>query len=186
MISLNLLAEAAAPVTTDGGIIEQIVSRLHVEIDLLIAQTVTFVIVLFLVSKFGLKPLVAILEERKQKIIEIEAQSEAIKGQLADAEAEKAAVISKANENATRIVAEAKTSAERIAETKQAEAESNAAGIVARAEQQAQADKDAATAEIKSHFGKLLASATTAVTGKVLTDDDQSRINEEAATSVKN
>jgi len=186
MISLNLLAESAVHVSEDANLIEQIVTELHLKPELFWPQVATFAVVLFVVSKFGIKPLVAVLEERKQKIIEIEEKSEAIKGQLADAEAEKAAVISKANEDASRIVAEAKTSAEKIAETKQAEAETSAASIVARAEQQAQADKDAATAEIKAHFGKLLASATTAVTGKVLTDEDQSRINEEAATSVKN
>jgi len=180
MISLDLLAAAPA----EAGLVEQIVSSLQVEWPLLVAQICTFVIVLAVVSKFGIGPIVAILEERKKKIEEIEEKSEAIKGQLADAEAEKAAVISKANEDASRIVAEAKTSAETLAESKAAEAETNAAGIVARAEQQAKADKDAAEAEIKAHFGQLLANATTAVTGKVLTDEDQSRINQEAATTV--
>ncbi len=184
MIFSEILAIAETPIAQEVGTLEGILHSLHVHEDLLLGQTITFILVIALISKFGVGPIVAILEERKQKIEEIESKSEAIKTQLADAESEKAAVIAKASEDATRIVAEAKASAEKIAERKAEEAEANAAGIVARAEQQTQADKEAATAEIKAHFGKLLANATTAVTGKVLTADDQSRINEEAASTV--
>ena len=40
-------------------------------------------------------------------------------------------------------------------------------------------------AELKKEFGRLIASTTASVTGKVLNDDDKKRINEEALASVE-
>ena len=40
-------------------------------------------------------------------------------------------------------------------------------------------------ADLKKEFGRLVASTTAQVTGKVLTDDDQKRINEEALAKVE-
>ena len=40
-------------------------------------------------------------------------------------------------------------------------------------------------ADLKKQFGRLVASTTAQVTGKVLTDDDQKRINEEALAKVE-
>jgi len=39
--------------------------------------------------------------------------------------------------------------------------------------------------ELKKEFGRLVTNTTANVTGKVLTDDDQKRINEEALASVE-
>jgi len=41
------------------------------------------------------------------------------------------------------------------------------------------------TAELKKEFGRLVTATTATVTGKVLNDDDQKRINEEALSSVE-
>ncbi len=40
------------------------------------------------------------------------------------------------------------------------------------------------TAELRKEFGRLVTATTAQVTGKVLTDDDQRRINEEALAKV--
>jgi hypothetical protein len=54
-----------------------------------------------------------------------------------------------------------------------------------KAEAAAKADRDRLTVELKREFGRLVASTTAQVAGKVLTQDDQQRLNEAALTKVE-
>ena len=42
------------------------------------------------------------------------------------------------------------------------------------------------SAELKQEFGRLVVATTSQVSGKILTQDDQNRINQEALSSVQN
>ena len=55
---------------------------------------------------------------------------------------------------------------------------------LAKAEEAAKSERDKMHAALKKEFGRLVASTTAQVTGKVLTDEDQKRINEEALAEV--
>jgi F-type H+-transporting ATPase subunit b len=96
-----------------------------------------------------------------------------------------AAAISKANDEAVRMVTEAKQGAATFTEQKAQEAISSAQQILARAEAAAKAEHERLTAELKREFGRLVIATTSQVTGKVLTGDDQRRINEDALATVE-
>ena len=72
-----------------------------------------------------------------------------------------------------------------MSEKKAQEAVASAQQILAKAEEAAKAERVAMTAELKKEFGRLVTETTANVTGKVLTDDDQKRINSEALASVE-
>ena len=57
--------------------------------------------------------------------------------------------------------------------------------IIAKAEEAARGEKDKMHADLKREFGRLVSNCTAQVTGKVLNDDDQQRINEEAMAEVE-
>jgi F-type H+-transporting ATPase subunit b len=84
------------------------------------------------------------------------------------------------------LIAEAKAGAAAFTEQKAQEAISQAQQILAKAEAAANADRERISAELKREFGRLVADATSQVTGKVLTSDDQQRINAEALAKVGN
>ena len=96
-----------------------------------------------------------------------------------------AAAIAKANDEAVRLINEAKEGAHAFSEQKAQEAIAQAQQILAKAEAAAKADRDRLSTELKREFGRLVAATTAQVTGKVLTADDQKRINEDALAKVE-
>ena len=83
------------------------------------------------------------------------------------------------------MINEAKQGAAAFSEQKTQEAISSAQQILAKAEAAAKADRDRLNAELKREFGRLVAATTSQVTGKVLTTEDQQRINEDALARVE-
>ncbi len=151
-----------------------------------VAQVVNFFLVIIVLKKFAFGPIQAMLEQRRERIVAGEEKLKRIEKQLADSEATTAAAIAKANEDALRLVAEAKQGAAAFTEQKAQEAISQAQQILAKAEAAANADRERISAELKREFGRLVADTTSQVTGKVLTDADQHRINAEALAKVGN
>jgi F-type H+-transporting ATPase subunit b len=150
-----------------------------------IAQLVNFALVIFVLKKFAFGPVQQILEERRSRIIAAEEKAKQIEKQLAESEIATAAAIAKANDEATRLINEAKESSAAFSAQRSQEAIASAQQILAKAEAAAQAERAAIKAELKNEFGRLVAATTSQVTGKVLTDDDQRRINEDALAKVE-
>ncbi|WP_193212724.1 F0F1 ATP synthase subunit B [Luteolibacter marinus] len=180
----DLLA-ATPPVEGDGGVAGEIFRTFKIDWPFFISQCVSFLIVALLLKKFAFGPIQNMLEQRRSRIAEGEAKLKEIEQQLAESERTTAAAIAKANEEATRLIAEAKTSAASLSEQKTQEAIASAQQILAKAEAAAQAERAAIKAELKQEFGRLVTATTSQVTGKVLTADDQTRINQEALASVE-
>ena len=144
-----------------------------------IAQLVNFIIVLIVLKKFAFTPIQNMLEQRKNRIAEGEDKLKRIEQQLADSEKRTQEALDKANADAQRLIDEAKESAASLSEKKAQEAVASAQQILAKAEEAAKAERLAMTTELKKEFGRLVTTTTANVTGKVLTDEDQKRINEE-------
>jgi len=177
---------AAAPAAESGNVVEEISRTFKVYPWMLFSQFISFAIVIFLLKKFAFGPILAMLEQRRLRIEEGEEKLKRIEKQLAESEETTAAALAKANDDAKRLIAEAKDGAQSLTEQKAQEAMTQAQQILAKAEAAAKADRDRLYAELKSEFGRLVTSTTAQVTGKVLTDADQKRINDEALTKVEN
>jgi F-type H+-transporting ATPase subunit b len=83
------------------------------------------------------------------------------------------------------MVAEAKQGAAAFSEQKAQDAIAQAQQILVKAEAAAKADRDRLTVELKREFGRLVIATTAQVADKVLTADDQRRLNEAALTKVE-
>jgi F-type H+-transporting ATPase subunit b len=177
----TLLAVAAE----NPGVLENIQSTFGLNPPFFIAQVVNFFLVIFVLKKFAFGPVQKMLEERRSRIAAGEQKLVLIEKQLADSEASTAAAIAKANAEATRLISEAKESSASFSAQKTQEAIASAQQILTKAEAAAQAERAAIKAELKAEFGRLVAATTSQVTGKVLTEDDQKRINDEALTKVE-
>lgn len=150
----------------------------------LIAQIVSFGIVAFLLQRFAYKPVLAILEERRQRIAESQANAEKIKAELARAEAQRQEVLAQANSQAVKLIEEARAAAARVQETETQKAIAAAEQIISKARDAAAADHARMLAELKREVGRLVVQTTATVTGKILTPEDQRRLAEETAKQV--
>jgi F-type H+-transporting ATPase subunit b len=178
---MTLLAAA----TEQPGILENIQKTFGWNGPFFIAQVINFILVMIVLKKFAFGPVQGILEQRRARIAEGEAKLAKIEQQLAESERTTAAAIAKANEDSARLINEAKASATALTEQKAQEAISSAQQILAKAEAAAKAERAQLISELKGEFGRLVTATTAQVTGKVLTSDDQARINQEALASVE-
>ncbi len=151
---------------------------------LFFSQVISFVIVAFLLQKFAYKPILTILEQRRQKIAEGLLNAEKIKTQLAESEKRVEDILTKANADAQKMIDEARASAQALADKRSQQAISEAEAIIAKAREATIVERDKTLAELKREVGRLVISTTAKVTGKVLTSDDQKRLSEEASREV--
>jgi F-type H+-transporting ATPase subunit b len=147
----------------------------------LIAQTINFAIVLFILWKFAYRPVLAMLEQRRQKIAEGMTNAEKIKTQLAQTEVAREEILSQANTQANKLIEEARAAAARVQEQETQKAITAAEQIMAKAREAAAADHARMLADLRREVGRLVVDTTTKVTGKVLTSDDQKRLAEETS-----
>ena len=87
-----------------------------VEGSLFVAQVISFSIVAYLLYNFAYKPVLGILEERRQRIAEGLANAERIKAELAKTEAARQEIFQKANLEANKLIEEARNAATRVLE----------------------------------------------------------------------
>jgi len=153
-------------------------------VRLFLSQVISFIIVALLLKQFAYKPILAVLEERRQRIAEGLLNAEKIKQQLAEAELRYQEILAKGNGEAQKMIDEARASAGVIAERKQQEAIVAAEQILAKAREASALEHERTMSQLKRELGRLVIDTTAKVTGKVLTSDDQRRLQEEASRQV--
>jgi len=147
---------------------------------LFLSQVISFCIVAFLLRRFAYKPILAVLEERRRKIEEGQLNAEKIRKELAEAEKRYQEIVAKGNADAQKMIDEARDSAAHLSERKQQEAVAAAEQIMAKAREAGAIEHERTMAQLKRELGRLVVDTTAKVTGKVLTPDDQRRLQEEA------
>lgn len=180
---IQILAVETPAAEAGQDVVQRIVDNFHIN-SAFWSQVISFLVVALLLAKFAFGPIQKMLERRSNRIAEGEEKLKRIEQQLADSEKRTAEAIAKANEDAKRLIGEAKESAATLSEQKAQEAVLQAQQIIAKAEVAARAEREQMAAELRKEFGRLVADTTSQVTGKVLTDADRQRINEEALAEI--
>ena len=144
-----------------------------------LAQVAAFSIVLYVLKTYAFGPIINVLEERRRRISEGQANADKIKAQLAESEVKYREMLDQANVQAQRIINEARSSSDALAQRRSQEAVTEGERIIARAREATQLEHDRVLSEVKRELGRLVIDTTAKVTGKVLTEDDQARLGEE-------
>src|SRR6185369_15193641 len=113
----------------------------------------SFAIVAFLLHRFAYKPILRVLEERRQRIAEGLANAEKIKQELAKAEATRQEILAKANTQATQLIEEARAAAAKVQESETQRAIKMAEDIIAKAQQAAIAERQKTKDELLKELG---------------------------------
>jgi F-type H+-transporting ATPase subunit b len=163
------------------GQVEQIARIFGVDWPHLIAQIVSFSIVCLILYRFAYRPVLKMLEIRRQQIAQGIANAEQIKAELAKTEAQRREVMMQANAEATKFIEEARAAATRLQEQEVQKAIAAAEQIMVNARAAAAQDYARMLAELKREVGRLVVQTATAVTDKILTPEDQRRLAEETA-----
>lgn len=146
----------------------------------LIAQTVNFAIILFILWKFAYRPVLKVLEERRQKVAEAMINAQKAREELSRTEAQRQAVLAQTNAEANKLIEEARAAAAQVREQETQKAIREAEQIVSKAREAAALERVRMLADVKRELGRLVVATTSKVTGKVLTPDDQRRLADES------
>ena len=149
-----------------------------------IAQVIIVLIVYFVLSKYAFGPVLAMLEARRKRIEAGEKNLKKIEAELSKAEEKVQGMLDEANRDAERLISEARESAEAVRGQKTQEAIKEAQQIIEKAREVSKLEHESSMNELRKDFGRLVIDATSKVTGKVLDEEDQKRINEETAGQV--
>jgi len=152
---------------------------LGIQWKILLAQTISFSLVFFVLWKFAYGPIFAMLQTRREKSAEALASAEKIKGDVARTEAERQKILADAGDKANKLIDEARQAAARVREQETQKAISEAGQIVIKAREAAAQERAQMLASLKREVGRLVVQTTSTVTGKILTADDQKRLAEE-------
>lgn len=152
--------------------------QLGIEPNLLLAQIVNFLIIMFVLSKLLYKPILGMLEKRKKEIAAGLALTEKMRGEEEKMRQSKEKVLEEARKEARAIVEEAKKDAQKQEKEIVEDAHKQASAIVAKGK--------ADVGELKEHMEKDLRTAavhiavamTKQLVSSVLTPTDQHKLIE--------
>jgi F-type H+-transporting ATPase subunit b len=178
---MNIAILAAASI---GDMVRETGETFGFDVWIFLSQVISFVIVALVLRRFAYKPILQVLEERRQRIAEGLLNAEKIKQQLAEAERRYAEILAKANAVAQKMIDEAREASAHLADRKQQEAILAAEQIIAKAQEASVLERERTMTELRRELGRLVVNTTAKVTGKVLTPEDQRRLQEEAARQI--
>src|SRR6478736_2392382 len=113
---------------------------LGIQWKILLAQTISFSLVFFVLWRFAYKPIFTMLNARRDKIAESLANAEKIKADVAKTELERQKVLADAGDQANKLIDEARQAAARVREEETQKAIAAAEQIVAKAREAAAQD----------------------------------------------
>ena len=162
-----------------GDIARETGAQFGFNTQLFISQVISFCVVAFLLHRFAYKPVLKVLEERRQKIAQGLADAEKMRQELAAAQVKVQELLGQAGAQASKIIEEARNAAAKVTETEAQKAIATAQDIVNKAREASTAELAKMKADLRKEIGALAVKAAMQVTGKVLTPEDQRRLAEE-------
>ncbi len=176
-----MFALALQTAAQSDGQVAEIARTFGVNWPHLIAQIISFGIVCVVLYLLAYKPILRILEARRQQIAIGLANAEKIKAELTRIEAERVDVLAKAADEGKRMIEEARVAAARIHAEETKKATAGAEEILLRARERNEVERVRMLADLKREVGRLVLHTTATVTGKILTADDHRRLAEDTA-----
>ena len=164
-----------------GGQAESIATTFGVDWPHLLAQIVSFSVVCGVLWVLAYKPILKMLEARREQIATGLANAEKIKAELARIEIERRAILAKADGEGRQLIEDARAASARLQADETRKAVAMAEQILARAREAGDRERAQMLTEVKREVGRLVVQTSAAVTGKILTPDDHRRLAEETA-----
>jgi F-type H+-transporting ATPase subunit b len=132
---------------------------LGINLQLLIAQIINFLLLLGLLYMFAYKPILRMFDERANRIKESMDMTESVKQQATNAEEEARKRIEEAGKEGQEVIARAIKTGEEIKQKAEQDAKPEAEALVARARNEIQQERDEAITELRKEFTDLTISA---------------------------
>ncbi|MCD6149493.1 F0F1 ATP synthase subunit B [bacterium] len=158
----------------------ELLSNLGINGKLLLAQIVNFFILLYILKRFAYKPILKVLDDRKEKIEKGLQDAEKAKNKLGEMEEKEKKILLTARKEAQKIVDSAEEIAKKNKEEIIIESKSQAEKILSDTEKKIEEEKNKMLGEVKSEMAELVSLATEKVIGEKMDEEKDREIIEQA------
>ncbi len=159
--------------------------QLGINLGFFLVQVFNFFIVMIVLSAWAYRPVVNLLEQRKQKIAQGLEDARVASEARANAEKEAQKIIADAQTEANRRVAEATERAEKAAGDVRAAAEEERVRILRTGQEDAAAERNRVLADLRGQVGALAIAAANKVIGESLDEKRQQALIKDFFSGVK-
>jgi F-type H+-transporting ATPase subunit b len=142
-------------------------------------QTINFLVLIFLLSRFLYKPIVGMLDERTRRIQESLEAAEKARAEVAQADRERDELLATARREIQEMMATAQQVADRIQSEARSTAQQEAQRIIESARQEADAERAQAMAELRREVAGLAVMAAERVISRSLDDQAHRQLVEQ-------
>lgn len=162
----------------------EIISKLGIDVKLILAQIVNFIILFFVLKKLIYRPLLGLMDKRRKMISETVEGHQKIEERLRNLESQKEQAMREVSEKAMQIIEQAKKDAEIEKQKILVNAKKEISTLAERYRAQLKLEKD----ELKGELAELVIIACERILRKEFNQEDQKRletaINKELASSL--
>ena len=151
----------------------------------LAAQVVNFVILLLILKKFLYKPILTVLENRKQTVSENIAKAKQIQTTLESTEQQSAEAIKEASKQAKSILDKASNRANKIIADAHEKAQTDIELIIENGKQNISVEREMMKNEMREELAGLVIMGLQTVAGKTFEQQDHDKIVEQAVNNLK-
>ena len=162
----------------------KIVETFGLDTPLLVAQAINFLIVAYVIWRFGFKRILGTMEEREKTIASGLQYAEEVKIKLADTERQHEETLKEASAEAQQTLASAREQAKAFEDQLRKDAVARADDIVRKASEQMELERQTMVAEAKKEFAKLVVDTSAKVLNRELGDEEKVRFGEAAAKEI--
>ncbi|MEA3293331.1 MAG: F0F1 ATP synthase subunit B [Patescibacteria group bacterium] len=159
---------------------EELLKNLGINWKLLLAQIVNFAILLFLLKKLLYKPILKILEERRNKINEGLKRAEEIETKVNEIKKTREGILNRANQKAEDILVQARKLAEERKKEILSQAQEDGKELLKREEIAAIQQKEKIMTETKGEIANLIALVAGKLLKEKLSEDKERELAQEA------
>ncbi|MEK7557281.1 MAG: F0F1 ATP synthase subunit B [Patescibacteria group bacterium] len=181
---MTLIAWAAEAVheseSAAGGL-----AALGLDWKALLFQVVNFAILLWLLKRFAYRPIVKLLEARRQKIEESLKTADAIAAEKASLDEEREARLAEAEQEAARIIAASKQESSRVLQVAQARGREQVESLRAEAQNALAQERRRIYTDLQAETLQLVRKAAERILRKKLDTEADARLMKEAIQEVK-
>lgn len=147
---------------------------------LLAAQVVNFLVLLWILKRLLYKPLLKVLEERKERIAQSLKDAEEIERQLKQTGEDRDKALEKVSLEARKIVAEATKSADLIIQQAHTKTQKDIDEMLKKGQDSIKLEREKMHQELREELAEIVVSALEKVTGKILTRPEQKKMVEDS------
>ena len=150
----------------------EIISKLGIDVKLILAQVVNFIILFFVLKKLIYKPLLGLMDKRKKMIQDTVDGHQMMEERLKNLEDHKTKVMQEASAKAMELLEQVKKEAEVEKQKAVANAKKEISALAERYRSQLKLEKE----ELKAEMGELVIMACEKILRKEFSRDDQKRL----------